>query len=191
MWLTCPFPVGGNLPFLLTPGEYTLGSSRYCDVIIYDSSISKRHARLLAIGGSLRVIDLGSRHGLHRSGQAVKDVLLSIDDRFAIGAVPCLLAGTPVSPRQIDDECIGCVSADAKTTNLELKSLTPTEQLVAKLSVDGLTETQMAQHLGVTAGTLHCHLKSIYKKLGVHSRTQLVIMLLSSPAEKNSATYPV
>ncbi len=51
--------------------------------------------------------------------------------------------------------------------------LTPTEQRVAALAADGLTNRQIASSLVVTVSTVEAHLTRIYSKLGVRSRAQL------------------
>ncbi len=51
--------------------------------------------------------------------------------------------------------------------------LTPTEQRVAALAAEGLTNRQIASSLVVTVSTVEAHLTRIYAKLGVRSRAQL------------------
>ena len=41
-------------------------------------------------------------------------------------------------------------------------------------------ENQIAQRLGMSTHTVHTHLERLYHKLGVHSRTQLVVRLVRS-----------
>ena len=51
--------------------------------------------------------------------------------------------------------------------------LTPTEQRVATLAADGLSNKQIASALFVTVNTVEAHLSHAYRKLGVRSRGQL------------------
>ena len=44
-----------------------------------------------------------------------------------------------------------------------------------ELLANGLSNAEIAQHLVVTVGTVKTHIKSIYGKLGVHSRTQAIV----------------
>src|SRR5262249_14535169 len=48
----------------LLPGEYCLGRSSKCDLVVKDKSISRRHAALKAGYGGLFVTDLDSRNGI-------------------------------------------------------------------------------------------------------------------------------
>jgi DNA-binding CsgD family transcriptional regulator len=52
-------------------------------------------------------------------------------------------------------------------------SLTPSERRVAELAAEGPTNREIAQALFVTQRTVEVHLTSIYRKLGISSRSQL------------------
>ncbi|GAB2805199.1 helix-turn-helix transcriptional regulator [Streptomyces daliensis] len=54
------------------------------------------------------------------------------------------------------------------------ESLTKTERKVAELVADGLTNRQAARHLFISPHTVGFHLRQIYRKLGIRSRTALV-----------------
>jgi DNA-binding NarL/FixJ family response regulator len=55
--------------------------------------------------------------------------------------------------------------------------LTSTEQRVAELAAQGLSNKQIAQSLFVTVNTVEAHLSHAYAKLGIRSRTQLAARL--------------
>jgi DNA-binding CsgD family transcriptional regulator/tetratricopeptide (TPR) repeat protein len=52
-------------------------------------------------------------------------------------------------------------------------SLTPSERRVAQMAAEGLMNREIAQVLFVTAKTVEVHLSSVYRKLGIKSRSQL------------------
>jgi DNA-binding CsgD family transcriptional regulator len=52
-------------------------------------------------------------------------------------------------------------------------SLTPSERRVAEMAAEGPTNREIAQALFVTQRTVEVHLTSIYRKLGIRSRSQL------------------
>ncbi|NPC97194.1 helix-turn-helix transcriptional regulator [Nocardioides sp. zg-DK7169] len=54
-----------------------------------------------------------------------------------------------------------------------LATLTPTEQRVARLAADGLTNRQIAETLVVTVKAVEWHLSHVYRKLDIRSRTRL------------------
>ena len=49
--------------------------------------------------------------------------------------------------------------------------LTPREVEVLRLVASGLTDAQVAERLVLSVRTVHSHVRSIYRKLGVNSRT--------------------
>ena len=55
--------------------------------------------------------------------------------------------------------------------------LTPTEQRVAELAIEGMSNKEIAQALFVTVNTVEAHLSHAYAKLGIRSRAQLARML--------------
>jgi DNA-binding CsgD family transcriptional regulator len=58
--------------------------------------------------------------------------------------------------------------------------LTPSEQRVAALAAEGLSNKEIAAQLVVTVFTVEAHLSSAYAKLGVRSRTQLARRLVDT-----------
>ena len=56
--------------------------------------------------------------------------------------------------------------------------LTETEQRVARMAADGLSNKEIAKELVVTVNTVEFHLRNTYAKLGLKSRTQLAARLL-------------
>jgi DNA-binding CsgD family transcriptional regulator/tetratricopeptide (TPR) repeat protein len=54
-----------------------------------------------------------------------------------------------------------------------VESLTPSERRVAHIAAEGPTNREIAQALFVTPKTVEIHLSSVYRKLGISSRSQL------------------
>jgi DNA-binding NarL/FixJ family response regulator len=59
--------------------------------------------------------------------------------------------------------------------------LTPTEQRVAELATQGLSNKEIAQALFVTVNTVEAHLSHAYAKLGIRSRAQLARAFAEAP----------
>lgn len=59
--------------------------------------------------------------------------------------------------------------------------LTPQERRVAAAVVTGASNREVAAELFLSPKTIEFHLGQIYRKLGVHSRTQLAAALLDAP----------
>lgn len=61
-------------------------------------------------------------------------------------------------------------------TGTPLNTLSARERVVAEAVMQGLGNKQIAQQLGISTRTVENHLRSIYARLGVHSRTQLAAL---------------
>jgi DNA-binding CsgD family transcriptional regulator len=61
-----------------------------------------------------------------------------------------------------------------------VESLTASERRVAEMAAEGLTNRQIAQALFVTPKTVEVHLSSVYRKLEIASRSELVRVLPAS-----------
>ena len=89
----------------------------------------------------------------------------------AIGeAVAAILAGDVWLPESAAEPL-----SDAGTIIDRVRELTPQQQRVLMLLTDGKPNKQIAYELAVTEATVKAHLSQIFRKLGVHSRTQAVI----------------
>jgi DNA-binding NarL/FixJ family response regulator len=64
-----------------------------------------------------------------------------------------------------------------QTKAAALTSLTPQQYRVAQMLVSGLQNKQIASALLVSEATIKAHLTTIFRKLGVTSRTQAVLAL--------------
>lgn len=58
-----------------------------------------------------------------------------------------------------------------------ISSFTPQQYRVASMLTDGLLNKQIAYAMSVTEATVKAHLTAIFRKLGVHSRTQAVLAI--------------
>lgn len=58
-------------------------------------------------------------------------------------------------------------------------SLAPRERQVLGELLDGRTEARIAERLSISPHTVHAHIRSLYAKLRVHSRVELMRRVLS------------
>lgn len=61
----------------------------------------------------------------------------------------------------------------------ELKKLSPRETDVLNQLAKGYRYKEIVDNLGISNGTLHSYIRSIYEKLHVHSRTEAVVKFLN------------
>jgi len=66
-------------------GPMRIGRAPDCELVLRDSRVSRRHARLSARDGVLVLTDLGSTNGTRVNGHRVSEVVLGAGDRILIG----------------------------------------------------------------------------------------------------------
>jgi pSer/pThr/pTyr-binding forkhead associated (FHA) protein len=62
-----------------------IGRGPECELVLRDSRVSRRHARLTARDGVLVLTDLGSTNGTRVNGHRVTEVVLGAGDRILLG----------------------------------------------------------------------------------------------------------
>ncbi len=67
---------------------------------------------------------------------------------------------------------------DIKKVKSVNHEITPKESVVLELLTKGLNNKEIADELNITEVTVKTHLRNIYKKFNVNSRTQLVLMAM-------------
>ena len=76
----------------LLHGNYIVGRSRDCDIVLFDETVSREHATVMVDNNVVKVTDCGSRNGTH-----VGDHRLAVEEVVAIGTtvrfgrIECLL----------------------------------------------------------------------------------------------------
>lgn len=130
--------------------------------------------------------------GLLTTAAATGPLLVVVDDarwidrssRAALLFAAHRLAGSPVAMLVADREDHGTGLATLPVTRRTRSParLTPQELQVARAVADGLSNPEVAAALFISRKTVECHLTSAYRKLGVHSRTQLVRYVATATA---------
>ena len=131
---------------------------------------AERHARGLGPFERARV-DLARGERLRRDSRRVeaRAHLRAALERFDA------LAAAPWSERA-KRELRVCGSRPARATAGRGELLTPQEAEVARLVAAGRSNREVAAELFITTKTVEFHLGHVYRKLGVRSRTQLVLL---------------
>ncbi len=60
------------------------------------------------------------------------------------------------------------------TTTPPVRALPPRLAKIASLVIDGLTDKQIAQRVGLTFSTVRTYVRQVYRRIGVHNRVGLV-----------------
>ncbi|MGH7748067.1 MAG: helix-turn-helix transcriptional regulator, partial [Candidatus Dormibacteria bacterium] len=150
------------------------GARRETDAAESAFRTALEHAEAVCVPFDRAQLELDYGRLLRRAGKrnAAVSVLTAARDRFAgLGARPFV------------DRCAVELSASgircAKTPESRPRSagLTPQEGAVARLVAQGLTNREVAAQLVVSLNTIEYHLKNVYSKLGISSRSQLAARL--------------
>jgi DNA-binding CsgD family transcriptional regulator len=78
------------------------------------------------------------------------------------------------------DELRATGARPRRATLTGLEALTPSERRVAELAAAGMSNPEIAQAVFVTLNTVEGHLRHVYQKLSVSSRTELPAALRSA-----------
>ncbi len=104
------------------------------------------------------------------SGYLLKSTLLP---QLRAGLLDVAQSGAPMS-RSVARKVLGHFRPGPRTLPAVL---TTREREVVERLVDGHSEKQVATRLGISLQTVHAHVKSIYRKLQVGSRSELLTRL--------------
>jgi DNA-binding NtrC family response regulator len=77
--------------FVLRTGSCVIGSSRSCDLVVADTTVSRRHVSLELVPEGVAVQDLGSRNGTFYLGQRIERAVLDLGARIKLGGVSVTL----------------------------------------------------------------------------------------------------
>ncbi len=91
-------PKGGG-HFVLQKGKMTIGRSRENDIVLDDSSVSRRHAVLDVAENGVTIADMGSRNGTKIGGQKIQQaVSLAHKTKIKIGVYVLRYLTSPAEP---------------------------------------------------------------------------------------------
>ncbi|MFO1092506.1 MAG: FHA domain-containing protein [Planctomycetaceae bacterium] len=144
----------------LRDGEYVVGRSHSCDIVVNDESVSRRHAQLILQGAELSITDLGSKNGTFVDDQQVDGLVVRVGQVIRFGAAPyrVVLENSVSAISTSEDDETRRKSAASRTQN---EFLTPTQHRVYELMLDGAAEAEIAARLNVSVHTVHTHVKAI------------------------------
>jgi DNA-binding NarL/FixJ family response regulator len=72
----------------------------------------------------------------------------------------------------------GWIVVNAPPRARRMPPLTPREQEVLEMLVEGMTNPEIADALFLSAHTIDCHVRSLFRKLDVRTRTAAVVIAL-------------
>jgi DNA-binding CsgD family transcriptional regulator len=180
--LRCLTVPGG--PALIVPADGTvlLGRSTHCDLLVDHPSVSRRHAELSVNAGVVRVKDLASRNGTFVGDERLVGAAeVAADQRVRFGEVAFLVTAPDLEAEALESSVVPAPTPPAgvrQGATAAVDQLSEAQQRVFALLVGGLSEKLIAARLGLSRCTVHNHVGAIYKALGVHSRAELMALVL-------------
>lgn len=126
----------------------------------------------------LRALDAGARGYCHLL--AVSTLLLEVAQVVRLGGLwvgPELVQRLVAATRGLLEQGI-----PSPVLAIDLSALSERESQVARAVARGLTNREVAEQLHISERTVKAHLGSVFEKLGVRDRVQLVLQLSQMPA---------
>jgi DNA-binding CsgD family transcriptional regulator len=167
----------------LTSKKTTVGRAATCDLVIPHLSISRCHAELSVIAGSLAVHDLNSRNGTFVDEHRIESSEVRAGQLLRFGSIAFLIATNAAGVANEDVETQSLSQArDSMLAEVEGLNLTAAQRRVFDLLLEGLPEKQIARKLKISQHTVHNHVRKIYVAARVGSRPELLAQFVSRKA---------
>lgn len=190
VWIHCPYPVlaRGLIGTVSTEAEVHHGEkppefgSPACVLVCSDSEEETerivREARSLAPDSPVLVFGLTSDLSLVRAALragARGFVHAGMEPSQIVRALSVATKGEVVIPRDLLKDLV------ADDAPVDLSGLTPRQQEILLLVVEGMTNAQIGRKLYLSESTIKQHLRAAFKTLKVKNRTEAARLLRSQP----------
>jgi DNA-binding CsgD family transcriptional regulator len=167
--------------FSVASGVFVVGRSSGCDLVVRHSSVSRRHAEIQVLGDNVTVVDLESRNGTYVDGERIESCELVVGQKVTFGGVPFVLMSDDSADEFADSKVETADHGKQERPAIPqsvVERLSEAQNRVLAHLVDGLSEKDTARALSISPHTVHNHVRDIYNVLGVHTRAELLLMLL-------------
>lgn len=162
----------------LSQGEHVVGRSKDCDIVIFDETVSREHARMFVENDVVKIVDLGSRNGTHIGNSRVaEEEVVTVGSAVRFGRIECVLADSRML-QEFEKNEYSTIPIERQNAKQMCECLSVAEQRVLPYLLEGLSEKEVAYRLGLSPNTVHHHIGSIYRTLDVSSRGELLALLL-------------
>jgi DNA-binding CsgD family transcriptional regulator/DNA-binding Lrp family transcriptional regulator len=135
-------------------------------------ALSELHRRIMDVIDYMRALGMVAAEG-DGSGAAVAPAVRAVIDLSPLGCAPSSHAAVTLLPRP----AIERNGAPARGRAADPNALTRREWDVAAMLAAGSLRPEISRRLGISTNTVASIAKSVYRKLGVHSRGELAVRL--------------
>jgi DNA-binding CsgD family transcriptional regulator len=155
-----PVPLGAALRTLglVEPGDSGIAPLEQAVTVLASSSARLEHA--------LALLELGA--AFRRAGRRV-DAREPLREALELARA----CGAGAVAARAHDELVTAGARPRRDPIESRSNLTASELRVARLAAEGTTNREIAQALFLTENTIETHLRSVFRKLDIHSRSQL------------------
>ncbi|HMI93808.1 MAG TPA: FHA domain-containing protein [Polyangiales bacterium] len=172
----------GDRELVIAGAVFVVGRGAQADLQLDDESVSRRHALFRIDDDEAPTVeDLGSRNGTFVNDRRIAGrVSLALGDDVALGSAELTLirvrTRTPFCSAPITRPMQRLPSA----VDGPLAALSPRERELFALLARGLSQRQIAEHLGVSIKTVETHRTHIGRKLNLRTRAELISCALET-----------
>jgi len=184
-----------------------IGRKQSCEIIIPPKfvSVSRRHAEIWSEADGIRIRDLGSTAGTRINGVAIntnQDTEAVIGDRIMLGILELQVVNDLPVQRQLFAETGVLIDESMDSVDPARLSPAPPRTLLASLTKAEFAivlwicrgyykDEEIAYYLNRSPNTIRTQVNSIFRKMNVHSRTDLVRLIKYPPSEGNGEVVTV
>ena len=173
-----------NGPGYLVAGEsYRVGRSSRCAFVVSDLSVSRFHAELSVNKGAVVLKDLNSRNGTFVDGLKIQETELRPGQSIHFGGVRFELVDhtQPDASSNANSEISTFLfKGRPHVVPASLHLLSEAQRRVLDLLLVGMSEKEVATRLEISQHTVHNHVKEIYRKMNVNSRSELLALFVEA-----------
>lgn len=156
---------------LIEGDELVLGRRANSDLRLADPHVSRAHALIRRQSGAIWLEDLGSTGGTFVNDEPITgSQALRHGDRVRFGSVETRFEDRSSQMERED----ATEMLDPVAPAEEKPVLSPRQYEVLRYLQEGLTNPEIAKHLGVTERTVKAHCQEVFDRLGARNRTAAV-----------------
>lgn len=188
----------------ITSTRKLIGRKKQCDILIPPKflSVSREHAWIWGDSTAITIRDKDSTAGTRINGVDIgkgQEAKVVVGDRITLGTLELQITDNLPIQRQLFAETGVLIDESMDSVDPSRLSPTPPRTLLANLTKAEFAivlwigrgyfkDEEIAKQLHRSPNTIRTQVNSIFRKLGVHSRTDLVNLIRTPPIETNGDT---
>jgi DNA-binding CsgD family transcriptional regulator len=168
----------------LTVGTHLVGREPTAAICLPDSTVSREHAEIEVQASKVTVRDLDSLNGTFVNDEQIHASPLEVGQHLRFGRVSFELVHENAGGKRSRTGILSTERWKQKNSanvSHAIRSLSKAERSVLKLMIKGHTHKEIGHSLYISVHTVNNHLRKVYQAFGVHSRAELLTLMLQRP----------